>query len=130
MVVVVVVMADVMMVVMAHPDPHTMMMVMVVMMAELHRDLGRLHIARLGFAPRIVGFESRHRVRHRIQELPIARRRILRVSLRLRRSIGAAYGGQSGRSSQQSSNLFVHSSSPKGRHAHAACPTDNRFGEF
>jgi hypothetical protein len=65
-VMVVVVMADVMMVVMAHPDPHTMMMVMVVMMAELHRDLGRLHIARLGFAPRIVGFERRYRVRHRI----------------------------------------------------------------
>ena len=62
----VVMMADVMMVVMTHPDPHTMMMVMVVMMAELHRDLGRLHIARLGVAPRIVGFERRHRVRHRI----------------------------------------------------------------
>ena len=61
---VVVMMADVMMVVMAHPDPHAMMMVMVVMMAELHRNLGRLHIARLGFAPRIVGFKRRHRVRH------------------------------------------------------------------
>ena len=61
---VVVMMADVMMVVMAHPDPHTMMMVMVVMMAELHRDLGRLHITRLGFAPCIVGFKRRHRVRH------------------------------------------------------------------
>lgn len=60
----VVMMADVMMVVMTHPDPHTMMMVMVVMMAELHRDLGRLHIARLGFAPRIIGFESRYCVRH------------------------------------------------------------------
>jgi hypothetical protein len=63
-VVMVVMMADVMMVVMAHPDPHAMMMVMVVMMAELHRDLGRLHIARLGFAPRIIGFEGRHCVRH------------------------------------------------------------------
>jgi hypothetical protein len=63
-VVMVVMMADVMMVVMAHPDPHAMMMVMVVMMAELHRDLGRLHIARLGFAPRIIGFEGRYCVRH------------------------------------------------------------------
>ena len=125
-----VMMADVMMVVMAHPDPHAMMMVMVVMMAELHRDLGRLHIARLGFAPRIVGFERRHRVRYWIQEFSIARRRILRAPLRPRRSIGAAYSGQGRRSSQQSSNLFVHCSSPKGRHAHAARPTDNRFGEF
>jgi len=61
---VVVVMADVMMVVvMAHPDPYAMM---VVMMAHLHRKLGRLHIARLGFAPRIIGFEGRHRVWHRV----------------------------------------------------------------
>ena len=62
---VVMVNADVMVVVMAHPDPHAMMM-MVVMMAELHRDLGRLHIARLGFAPRIIGFEGRRCVRHRV----------------------------------------------------------------
>ena len=47
--------------------PGVMMMMMVVMVTELHRDLGRLHIARLGFAPCIVGFERRHRIRHRIQ---------------------------------------------------------------
>jgi len=65
MVVMVVVNADVMMVVMAHPDPHTMMMV-VVMMAELHRNLGRLHVARFRVAPCILGLQRRHRVRHRV----------------------------------------------------------------
>ena len=44
--------ADVMMVVMAHTDPHTVMMVM---MAQLDRDLGRLHIARFCVTPYIVG---------------------------------------------------------------------------
>src|ERR1700722_15401234 len=110
-----------MMVVMAHPNPHAMMMMMV-MMAQLDGDLSRLHIPRLGFTPRIVGFECRHRVRHRIQEFPIGRRRILRAPLRLHRRIGAAYGGQGGRSSQQTSNLFVHCSSPKGRRRTCCAP--------
>ena len=61
-VMVVVVNADVMVVVMAHPDPYAMMM----MMAHLHRKLGRLHIARLGFTPRIIGFKGRHGVWHRV----------------------------------------------------------------
>jgi hypothetical protein len=65
-VMVVVVNADVMMVVMAHPNPHAMMMMMVVMMAELHRDLGRLHVARFRIAPCIVGFKRRRCVRHRV----------------------------------------------------------------
>jgi hypothetical protein len=62
-VMVVVVNADVMVVVMAHPDPYAMMMMM---MAHLHRKLGRLHIARLGFTPRIIGFKGRHGVWHRV----------------------------------------------------------------
>lgn len=124
-------MVVVMMVTMGRDDADArrrmMMMVMVVMMAELDRDLGRLHIARLGFAPRIVSFERRHRVRHRIQEFPIPRRRILQAPLRLRRSIGAAYSGQGGRSSQQSSNLFVHCSSPKGRPRTCCAPNRQSF---
>ena len=42
-----------------------MMMVVMMVMTELHRDLGRLHVARFRVAPRIFGLQSCHRVRHR-----------------------------------------------------------------
>jgi len=45
--------------------PGVMMMMMVVMVTELHRDLGRLHVARFRVTPRIVGFQRRHCVWHR-----------------------------------------------------------------
>jgi hypothetical protein len=64
----VVVMVVVMMVTMGWDDDDArpgVMMMMVVMVTELHRDLGRLHVARFRVTPCIVGLQRRHCVWHR-----------------------------------------------------------------
>lgn len=61
-------MVVVMMVTMGRDDDDVrpgVMMMMVVMVTELHRDLGRLHVARFRVTPRIVGLQRRHCVWHR-----------------------------------------------------------------
>jgi hypothetical protein len=110
-------------------NPHAMMVMVVMMMAELDRHLGRLHIAHLGIVPRIVGLERRHRIWHRVQELPIICRRIRRVPRHLR-GIRAAHSGQGGRGSQKSNNFFVHLSSPKASTQTVRVKTDNRSGDL
>ena len=43
-----------------------MMVVMMVVMTELHRDLGHFHVAGFRIAPCILGLQRRHCVRHRV----------------------------------------------------------------